>query len=200
MATKRLGEEKLSSTNISYVISLLEKEKPITKKDACSILNISYNVTRLDTILRKHKEKIERDAKRRAEKRGKPLDPDELVYIIQAYLQGDTIDSISDNTYRGPSLIKSVLEKYAVPIRARPHHYFKPELIPEGAARDRFKIGEIVYSARYDSLAKIYTEHKVDTQWVYRVWLQSESQQQFAYQEAAELASLEHLIALGVKL
>ena len=94
--SKRSEEEKLTPSNIEYVISLLEAEKPITKKDACAILNIAYNTTRLTQIITKYKEGKERTAKKRAEKRGKPLSQDEVVYIIQEYISGSTIDSISN--------------------------------------------------------------------------------------------------------
>lgn len=197
--TKRSAEEKLTPTNIEYVIGLLEAEKPCTKKDACAILNIAYNTTRLQQIIDKHKDKLARDARHRAEKRGKPVTADETQYIIQEYLGGATIDSISKSTYRGTTLIKQVLDKHAVPIRARTTDYFKPELIPEEAMRDRFKVGEVVYSARYDSTAKIETELFENNRWVYRLWLLADKWQQKCYQPAEELASLEHLRAIGVK-
>ena len=80
------------------------------------------------------------------------------------------------------------------------HTYFKPELIPDGAVRNRFKLGEIVYSARYDSLARIDTETLTEKYgYIYRVWLLSDRWLQAANQEAYELASLEHLRELGVK-
>lgn len=197
--SKRNEEEKLTPSNIEYVISLLEAEKPITKKDACAILNIAYNTTRLAQIITKYKEGKERTAKKRAEKRGKPLSNDEVVYIIQEYLSGSTIDSISNTIYRGTTLIKQTLDRYNVPVRARTTDYFKPELIPDGAVRDKFNVGEIVYSARYDSTAKIESERKQGDVWVYGVWLLAEKWQQRAYQPAEELASLEHLRAIGVK-
>ena len=197
--SKRAQEEKLTPTNIEYVISLLEAEKPITKKDACSILNISYNTTRLQQIIDKHKDRLARDAKFRAEKRGKPVTQDEVQYIIQEYIGGSTIDAISNSTYRGPALIKQVLDKYAVPIRSRSPNYFKPELIPEAAMRDRFKVGDIVYSARYDSTAKVNAEIMQGDKWIYRIYLLSENWLQSAYQPAEELASLEHLREIGVR-
>ena len=197
--TKRSQEEKLTPSNIEYVISLLEAEKPITKKDACAILCIAYNTTRLQQIIDKHKDKLARDAKFRAEKRGKPLTKDEIQYIIQEYIGGATIDSISNSTYRGPTLIKQVLDTYAVPIRSRSPNYFKPELIPEAAMRDRFNVGEIVYSARYDSTAQIKSEMNQNGKWIYRIWLLSDNWLQGAYQPAEELASLEHLREIGVR-
>lgn len=198
--TKRSAEEKLTPSNIEYVIGLLEAERPITKKDACSILNISYNTTRLQQIIDRYKDRQARDAKFRAEKRGKPVTKDEIQYIIKEYINGSTIDSISNSTYRGATLIKQVLDKYAVPIRARSPNYFKPELIPEEAMSDRFQIGEVVYSARYDSTAEVRSEIQQNGKWVYRLWLLAENWQQFCYQPAEELASLKHLEALGVKL
>jgi hypothetical protein len=206
MATRRKSaseEELMTSANISKVIRLLEPEdgvKPITKKDACQILGMAYNTTRLGTIIDEFKKKQYRDAERRAEKRGKPVTDDERVYIISEYLAGETVDSISKSTYRSPTFIKSVLEANAVPIRVPGSSYFKPELIPEGAMRDKFKLGEVVYSARYDSTARIDAEQFSEKHgWVYRVWLLAEKWQQNAYQEATELASLEHLRELGVR-
>jgi hypothetical protein len=205
MATKRTKnseDENLSVANIEKVIALLEPKedgvKPITKKDACAILNIAYNTTRLAKLIEAYKEKKAATAAKRASLRGKPATPGEISFIISGYLEGQPIDALSEKTYRSSSLIKQILDKYSVPIRAKAHDYFRPELIPEGAMRDRFKEGEIVYSARYDSIARIDGEMRQKGQWVYRLWLISDKWQQFAYQEAAELASLEHLKEVGV--
>jgi hypothetical protein len=207
MATKKrsdLEQELMTDANISRVIRLLEPEegvKPITKKDACQILGMAYNTTRLGTILEEFKKKQERSAQRRAELRGKPVTNDELVYIIGEYIGGETVDSISKATYRSPTFIKNVLEQNAVPIRVPGHTYFDPQLIPDGAVRDRFKIGEVVYSARYDSTARVDTEQKTDKHgYVYRIWLLADKWKQSAYQEASELASLQHLRELGVRI
>ena len=67
MATKKRNEdERLDEAHMERVIAGLEQEKPITKKDACQILGIAYNTTRLGTLIEKYKESKERDAKRRA--------------------------------------------------------------------------------------------------------------------------------------
>ena len=60
--------ENLSEANISKVISLLEGEKPITKKEACGILNIAYNTTRLNKIITEHKETMDVRARRKSQK------------------------------------------------------------------------------------------------------------------------------------
>lgn len=201
MATRSKNDnERLDDAHLERVIAGLEQDKPITKKEACQILGIAYNTTRLGQLIEKYKEGKERDAKRRAALRGKPATQDEIVYIIQEYLEGATIDAITKSTYRPSNFVKHILEKYNVPVRATSHDYFKPELIPDGATRDRFKIGEIVYSARYDSIARVDAEQQDPRYgWIYRVWLLSEKWLQSAYQEAYELASLQHLRDIGVR-
>jgi hypothetical protein len=198
-ARKPKEDERLYDIHLEKVIELLEQEKPITKKEACSILNITYNTTRLGTLIEKYKEKKAKEAARRAELRGRPPTQDEIVYFISEYINGATIDSISRSSYRSPQLVKKVLEEHAVPIRASSHDYFRPELIPLPACRDRFAVGEVVYSARYDSTAVVDKELNQNGDWIYRIWLLAEKWKQYAYQEVHELASLEHLRKLGVR-
>lgn len=206
MATKRSkngDEERLDPSNIEKVISLLEpkdeSKQPITKKAACEILNIAYNTTRLGKLIETYKEKKARTAQRRAELRGKPVTEADAVYMISEYLSGEPVQAISESTNRSTAVVNKVLEEYAVPIRAKAYDYFNPEAVPEAAMRDSFKVGELVYSMAYDSAAVIDKEIKQAEGNVYRVWLKSDKWQQFAYQPAWELASLEHLIKLGVK-
>jgi len=201
MATKKNDSERLDEASMLKVISGLEQEKPITKKLACEILNISYNTTRLAALIEKFKENKAREAKRRADLKGKAASNDEISFIISGYLEGETIDGLSKSTYRSTNFVKGILDKYSVPMRASSHNYFKPELIPEGAVRERFTVGEVVYSARYDSIARIDAEqHDPRNGWVYRIWLLAEKWQENAYQPAEELASLEHLRVLGVRI
>lgn len=208
MATRKrpaLEEELMTDANIARVIRLLEPveegKKPITKKDACAILGMSYNTTRLGTIIEDYKQKQIRTAQRKSQLRGKPATQEEKVYIISEYLNGETVDAISKMTYRSSRFIKDILEANSVPIRVPGSSYFDPQLIPDGAVRDRFKVGEVVYSSRYDSIARIDAEQKSDKYgFIYRIWLLSDRWLQSAYQEASELASLEHLRELGVKI
>lgn len=208
MATRKRSaseEELMTDANLSRVIRLLEPteegKKPITKKDACQMLGMSYNTTRLGTLIDEYKQKQVRTAQRKSQLRGKPATQEEKVYIISEYLNGETVDAISKMTYRSSKFIKDVLEGNSVPIRVPGSSYFNPELIPDGAIRDRFKVGEVVYSSRYDSIARIDAEQKTEKYgFVYRIWLLSDRWLQSAYQEASELASLEHLRELGVKI
>jgi hypothetical protein len=195
-------EERLEDSNIELVIQKLHStEKPITKKEACAILNISYNTARLEKIIQGYVQKQENRAKRRSEKRGKPATIDEVQDVILSYLKGEVISTLAEQHYRSPGFIKRILEQYSVPIRATSSDYFKPELVPEGAIRERFNVGERVYSVRYDSLATIKSEqpHKYGG-FVYLIWLEDDKWQENAYQPAYELASLEHLKALGIRL
>lgn len=208
MATRKrplLETELMTDANIARVIRLLEPteegKKPVTKKDACAILGMSYNTTRLGTIIEEYKQKQARTAQRKSQLRGKPATQEEKVFIISEYLAGETVDAISKMTYRSSRFIKDVLEGNSVPIRVPGSSYFSPELIPDGAVRDRFRVGEVVYSSRYDSVARIDAEQKTDKYgFVYRIWLMSDRWLQSAYQEAGELASLEHLREMGVKI
>lgn len=203
MAAKRKTQltEKLTDSNIQNVIKLLSGEKAITKKHACEILGITYNTARLANIINEFTEKKERDSKKRSEKRGKPAEPDEVHYIISEYVNGATLDAINKSLYRSNSFIKAILEQYSVPLRKSSPNYFEPELIPEGAMQTRFKPGETVYSSRYDSIAEVRAEIEENKKhgWVYRIFLNKDEYQCFAYQPASELASLKHLTDLGIK-
>ena len=196
MATRRSkDEERLDAAHIERVIDLLENKG--TKKDACQILGIAYNTTRLGSIVDKYKESKAKEQAKRAEKRGKPASQAEITYAIQSYLEGDTVDSISKALFRGATFVTSILHKYAVPIRQSAHSYFRPELIPDEAVRSEFALNEKVYSARYDSLARIDAEF---SKGVYRIYLLSDKYLEYAYQPAEELASLEHLRKEGINI
>ena len=198
MARRTSEDEKLDDATMQKVIVGLEAEKPITKKDACAMLNISYNTARLDKLIETYKTKKALDAKRRADKKGKPATIEEAQYIITEYLEGKPIDAISKGIYRGNTFIKNILEKYGVPERLSSPDYFHPSLIPEQAIRDSFSIGEHVYAVRYDSMAIIKSEVPHKDGKVYRIWLEDERWQQFAYQPVWELASLQHIRDAGI--
>lgn len=208
MATRKKSaseEELMTDANISRVIRLLEPQeegvKPITKKDACQILGMSYNTTRLGSIIEEFKKKQARIAQRKAELRGKPASKEDIVYIISEYLGGETVDAISKMTYRSPTFIKRILEENSVPIRVPGSSYFNPEMVPDGAQRDRFKVGEVVYSTKYDSIARIEVETLTEKYgYIYRIFLLSDKWLQSAWQEHYELASLQHLRDLGVRI
>jgi len=213
---KKKQGEKLDEFTVSGVIDLLESDNPITKKEACQILNISYNTTRLNKIIASHKEDLEREAKLRAKNRGKKAQPHELTRAIEEYLDGGSISEIAKGMYRSTAFVKNIIRENDVPERSSSTNYFFPELLPEGSQKENFKAGEIVWSARYNTTAVI-TGHKSSDpkfrKWdndgliqvhpihgnVYRIHLRGK-RAQFAAQPWYELASLSHLEKLGVKL
>lgn len=206
MATVRKSEaeeERMTDANIAKVIEMLNptepEVKPWTKKDACAYLGMSYNTTRLATIIKTYEERIKYEREKRAEKKGKPATESEIIFVIQSYIEGETLDAIAKSLYRGSSFVKSILINNAVTFRPVSHDYFNPALIPDNAIRNRFNIGEVVYSAQYNVNAEIRSEQLHSSGvYVYRVWLLGD-QQQFAYVPVYELASLEHLRLIGVK-
>lgn len=195
--TRVKEHENLSDSNILRVIGLLEGEKPITKKAACEILNITYNTTRLNKIIEDFKQAAAREKEMRAKKRFTPPTPDEIQYVVQSYLGGEAVCEIAKSIYRSDSFVNNVLDRVNCPRRVRPASYWKPELLPEGCIKQQFSPGEKVFAARYSSLATIQREYQPG---VYSVWLDSEEWQQFAYQPWWELGSLDHLRSMGIKL
>ena len=201
MATKRsktADTERLDDAHFEHVIKMLEPAegtKAWSKKDACAYLGIAYNTTRLGTLIQKYKDDKAREKARRAEKRGTPATQAEIQHTVSSYLEGATIDSIASSLYRGTTFIKAILHKYSVPIRQPAHSYFQPGLVPDEACKDKFAVGERVYSMRYDSLAEIKSEFSPG---VYSIFLLGEKWMEFAYQPSYELASLEHLRKAGV--
>ena len=166
---KKKSHEKLTSQNIQHVISLLNptssQTKAITKREACSILNISYNTTRLDKIIQDFHEQKEYRSRRVSQNRGRPARPDEIQDIVKEYLSGENVSNIAKGLYRSPAFVKSLLEKIGVPqrptkVEGRKQEYY----LPEQCVADDFEKGEIVWSATHHAPAvidkKLTKEHQ----------------------------------------
>ena len=127
-------------------------DKPITKKEACDILNISYNTTRLQKIIEEYDERKDYTKKRKAGLRGRPASAGEISEACSSFLSGDTISDISKRLFRSPSFVRSILERVGVPSRPSNKeerlntHYFPDECVSED-----FSLGEIAWSAQYHS-------------------------------------------------
>lgn len=214
---KTRAGEKLDEGNIEHVINLLEKgDKPITKKEACQLLNITYNTTRLGKIIESYKENKARYAKLRAKKRGKPATEMEIRNIIEDYMGGDPMSEIAKTNFRSPAFVKSVLERFNVPMRSSSANYFHPELLPDESLSEAFEPGEIVWSAKYNSTAEIIGHKSSDPKFqkwdnngvvqvhpthgnCYRIWVNG-THARYAVQPWYELGKLSHLNELGVKI
>mgnify|MGYP006230063845 CR=1 FL=1 len=160
MAVRKKREEKLSETNINKVIFLLEQPNPITKKEACEILNIAYNTTRLSKIIADHQETLEFRARRKAQNKGKGVTEAEKVSIVKYYLDGANVSDIAKALYRSPAFIKAVIERMGVPQKLPDTDYkgIREAMIPEPCVSNEFETGEKVWSARGNCIAIVKKE------------------------------------------
>lgn len=159
---KKKEHENLSSGNIEKVISLLAAEKPITKKTACEILNISYNTTRLSKIIEEYKTEKAYTEERRAKNRGKPAADHEIQTIIEQYLSGENVSEISKRLYRSSLFVQSIIERVGVPTRPVGDDKHREDILPEQCVAEEFAVGDIVWSAKYHRPAKIIHELTLD--------------------------------------
>jgi len=139
---KKKAHEKLDDTTIKRVIAELESENPITKKEACGMLNISYNTTRLAKIIKNYKEEQEYKKSRRSKNRGKPATQDELKDMITQYLIGIPISHIAVQLYRSSAFIKGHIDRIGVPTRVAQGEEF---IVPDECVKEEFKVGEWIW-------------------------------------------------------
>ena len=160
---RKRDNEKLSPENIQKVIDLLNQPTPITKKDACGILNISYNTTRLNKIIEDHEDTLAFRAKRISQNRGKPASDAEIAEAVTSYLQGDSVIQIAKSLYRSAGFIKAIIERIGVPYRPGPGEY-KDEIhmFPDECMSEEFEAGEIVWSAQHHCTARVQFEYTLE--------------------------------------
>lgn len=160
---KKKEHEKLTRVNVLNVISLLKPtesgKKSITKKDACQILNISYNTTRLAKIIAEFEEREKYVEKRKAANRGKRATESEITQTVQEYLNGETVTNIAKGLFRSSGFINAIIERLGVPSRpTSADERKKIEFLPDQCVADSFEVGELVWSAKYHSTATIRQE------------------------------------------
>jgi hypothetical protein len=164
MAAKRIKKksyENLSTQNIEKVIALLNptssalateesKSKPITKKEACDILNIAYNVTRLSNIIEAHNDQKEYTKKRKGSLRGRPASTEEIGEACTSFLRGDPLTDISKRLFRSSGFVRTILERVGVPTRpANKEERLTPHYFPDECVSDDFAYGEVAWSSTY---------------------------------------------------
>ncbi len=147
---KAKTHEKLTETNIAHVIELLSAEKPITKKEACSILNISYNTTRLARIIQEHKETVEFRERRKAYNKGKGATEMEIKQVVNFYLDGSNVSDIAKSLYRSPAFIKAIIDRLGIPQKLAMTDYAgrRSAMLPEQCVAEEFEEGERVWAVR----------------------------------------------------
>lgn len=195
---KKKDHENLSASNLRHVISLLQPtstdQKPITKKEACAILNITYNTTRLNTIIQEFLEREEYVEKRKAQNRGKAPSQNEIKEAVSDYLQGDNISNIAKYLYRSPNFVKNILERVGVPQRPPSAEDRKsPAFLPENCVAEEFAEKEIVWSACYHAPAVVI---KKEDKPIYQEKYSSDCYQIYIFEKASDDEG--YLAAAGV--
>ena len=206
---KKQDHEKLTTANITHVITLLSAERPITKKEACEILNISYNTTRLARIIEEHNERAAYSEKRKGMNKGKKAQPHEIQAAIMSYLQGENVSEIAKSLYRSAGFVKSILERIGVPQRPPSvEERNQSAFLPDSCVAEEFIPDEKVWSAKYHSPAIIDKEIEVENKYEskgYSVYILEKTEDLqiggfYAYALACELGKLTHLEQYGVNL
>ena len=230
---KKKDYENLSNQNIEKVLGLLNpssSQKPITKKEACDILNIAYNTTRLSKIIEEYHEKKAYTAQRKKKLRGQPASQAEIAEACESYLQGGTVSEISKSLFRSPAFVQALLEKVGVPQRpSNKEEKLGSHYYPDALMSDDFTEGEVAWSATYHAAVEV--KHRLTPEFLeskkgmtqfdyeskygctaYAVYIRQkdDSEDTFfsnvsaggfsAYVPAYELCKLEHLKQYGVRI
>tara|TARA_R110000764_G_scaffold76112_1_gene153164 strand:- start:1055 stop:1711 length:657 start_codon:yes stop_codon:yes gene_type:complete len=155
---RKKSHEKLDDVNIQRVLDYLRQDKPITKKEACAMLNISYNTTRLNSIIADFEETLEFRAKRKSQNRGRKATNHEIKQSIEMYLDEQPVSSIASALYRSSTFVRNLLDRVGVP-QKRPKTLQgmseKIGYLPDECVSESFEQGEKVWCARYDLPARI---------------------------------------------
>ena len=160
MAIKAKSYEKLSHENIQRVIDHLEQDDPITKKEACEMLNIRYNTTRLQRIIDDYLEIQAYRDKRKSQNKGKAASKDEIKTVVQSYLDGYNISQIANSLYRSPAFVKNIVDRVGIPQRLAESDYegMRKGMLPEQCVQEEFEVGERVWYPRKNRFAEIKCE------------------------------------------
>ena len=217
---KKKSYENLTDANIERVISLLNptdsSTKAITKKEACEILNIAYNTTRLTKVLEDYSDRKEHTARRKAQNRGKAATDREIQEVVTDYLRGYSIAEIAKGLYRSSGFVKGIIERLGVPQRLSPSEGV--EFLPDNCCAESFDMKEIVWSAQHHAPAIVEKEVSnidYETKYgakCYAIYVQQTSSDSedkwamvehggfYAYAAAYDLGKLSHLEQYGVNL
>lgn len=190
----------ISDEKFKEAIAWLEEGK--TKKGACEILGVGSNAT-MERLIQEWKDSQVLDAEMRKKKRGKPLEQYEIVTMIESYLQGDSLEEISNRLYRSIAMIKAELERRGAILKytekldpAKPLELNPPEL-PEEVMADSFEVGDQVWVGAYQCMGEV-TKKLSDE--VYRVYLLAEDRQKYVHQYVWDLGNMKPFADLGVNI
>jgi len=140
-------------------------EKAITKKEACDILNISYNTVRLQKVIDDYVDKREYTKKRKKSLRGRPASDQEIQEACESYLEGDTISDISKRLFRSAGFVRTLLDRVGVPQRPNnKEERMTPHVYPDECMSEDFEEGEVAWSATYHAPVEVL--YRVTTEYV----------------------------------
>jgi hypothetical protein len=147
--------EDLSDASIRKVIAALNASPPISKKEACEMLKISYNTSRLSKIIEEFTITQENKKRLRNKKKGLPATNDEIQYIVKEYINGSPLYRISEDLHRSTNFIKAVVDNIGIPERETGFSRLRPQLLPENCCAIDFEEGEIAWCAAERTKCKI---------------------------------------------
>ena len=161
MAIRKKKQEKLDYENIQRVADALSSTNPVTKKEACEMLNISYNTTRLNRILEDFNETMTHRATRKAQLKGTKATDMEIKQVIESYLNEHPISDIAQGMYRSSTFVKNILNRVGVPLKRPATEQGlsnKTGYLPEECVSETFEPNEKVWHAGKDLPARVIKE------------------------------------------
>jgi len=158
---RKKKEEKLDEANIARVQEALTSSTPITKKEACEMLNISYNTTRLTKIILEHEETMRYRGIRKSQLKGTKATDAEIKQVIEWYLDENPISDIAKAMYRSSTFVKNIINRVGVPLKRPTTEQggsYNVGYLPEECVSETFEPGEKVWCARHDLPARVIKE------------------------------------------
>jgi len=163
MAIRQKKQERLEEDNLNRVQEALASSTPITKKEACEMLNISYNTTRLSRIMEDHSETLRYRATRKSQLKGTKATDLEIKQTIEWYLDERPISDIAKAMYRSSTFVKNIINRVGVPEKRPKTEQRGSGYLPEECVSDTFEPGEKVWYTRKDLPARVIKEFRNDT-------------------------------------
>jgi hypothetical protein len=163
MAIRQKKQERLEEDNLNRVQEALASSTPITKKEACEMLNISYNTTRLSRIMEDHNETIRYRATRKSQLKGTKATDLEIKQTIEWYLDERPISDIAKAMYRSSTFVKNIINRVGVPEKRPKTEQRGSGYLPEECVSNTFEPGEKVWYTRKDLPARVIKEFRNDT-------------------------------------
>jgi hypothetical protein len=163
MAIRQKKQERLEEDNLNRVQEALASSTPITKKEACEMLNISYNTTRLSRIMEDHSETLRYRATRKSQLKGTKATDLEIKQTIEWYLDERPISDIAKAMYRSSTFVKNIINRVGVPEKRPKTEQRGSGYLPEECVSNTFEPGEKVWYTGKDLPARVIKEFRNDT-------------------------------------